>query len=361
MKNKPSFFTLPLSRFDVSQLHPDCRTFGTEKFKDAVLEHFAKQYAQLSQQAVVFVDSETIFVLVVPEGDDPFDFVLSMLQSGHIKEAIPFLEMLTKSTPDSVQILYNLGVAYSELAQYDEAIIRLKRAVKLDPKHAHSWTAIGVAYQRMGEHEKALEPMEKAVDAEPTDGYARRNLGALMMGLGKFEEALAHLRVARKALPQDPQTLYGLAGALENTLGEGNLDEADELYQVVIRIAPGSKVADLAKSARTKISHDAMRSKVGGGLRPDVVMYIAGALRTFKEIGPQKAKQLTLEIALKGQSGLDINDPTQKYTLKSRPGNYSGMHLLSIMYAGFKAIDPNMDAGVDLSAEYEAAKAFQAN
>ena len=29
-----------------------------------------------------------------------------------------------------------------------------------------------------------------------------------------------------------------------------------------------------------------------------------------------------------------INDPEQKYTLKSLPGNFSGLQLLAIMYAG---------------------------
>ena len=49
----------------------------------------------------------------------------------------------------------------------------------------------------------------------------------------------------------------------------------------------------------------------------------------------------------------------QKYTLNSLPGKFSGMHLVSIMYAGMKAIDPDMDAGVDLSAEYAAAMAMR--
>jgi len=34
------------------------------------------------------------------------------------------------------------------------------------------------------------------------------------------------------------------------------------------------------------------------------------------------------------------------------------MQLVSIMYAGMKAIDPNMETGVDLSAEYAAAMAM---
>lgn len=359
MTAKPSFFSLPIERFDLNLLPPEARKLGSEAFKAAVIAHFATQYASRGQQAVVAVDDQEITVLVLPADSDPLDFVMTMLQSGRIKEAVPYLEALAKSDPDNVQVLYNLGIAYSELGQYDEAIIRLKRAVQLNPGHAHAWTGIGVAYQRMGKRAQAIEPMQKAVEADPTDGYARRNLGAMLLGSGRSTEALEHLRAARRALPHDAQTLYGLASALEAVGGDDNKDEADELYQVVIQKFPGSQVAELAREARTKRAHENMRAKVGGGLRPDVVMYIAGALDTFAKVGPDKARQITLEAAMKGQSGLDINDPEQKYSLATLPGKFSGMHLVSIMYAGLKALDPNMDAGIDLSAEYAAAKAMR--
>jgi tetratricopeptide (TPR) repeat protein len=297
--------------------------------------------------------------MTLPKGSDPLDFVMTMLQNGKIKEAIPFLESLAKTDPTNVQVLYNLGIAQSELGQFDEAIIRLKRAVQLDSKHAHAWTGIGVAYQRMGRRDLALEPMKKAVESDPQDGYARRNLAGLLMGQGHHEEALKHMREARKVLPHDPQTIYGLATALETVGGDANLSEADELYQVVIERWPGAKVAELAREARTGLAGREMRAKAGGGLRPDVMMYIAGALDTFATVGPVKTQQIGLEIAMKGQNGLDIHDPEQKYTLKSLPGNFSGMHLVSIMYAAIKEMDPNMDAGIDLEAEYEAAMAMR--
>lgn len=335
MTQKPSFFNLPVGRFDLNLLPPESRTIGSEAFKLAVVAHFAAQYAAQAQQAVVTVDDENISVLVVPEHGNPLDFIMTMLQSGRIKEAVPYLEALTKSGPDNAQVLYNLGVAYSELGQFDEAIIRLKRAVQLDPTHAHAWTAIGVAYQRMGKRDLALEPMQKAVEAAPSDGYARRNLGAMLMGAGKHTEALEQFRAARKALPHDGQTLFGLASALEALGGAPQTEEADELYQVVIQKFPGSQVAEMARKARTQLAHANMRSSVGGGLRPDVVVYIADALKTFAQAGPEKSRQITLEIALKGQNGLDINDPEQKYSLSTLPGKFSGMHLVSIMYAGF--------------------------
>jgi TolA-binding protein len=75
------------------------------------------------------------------------------------------------------------------------------------------------------------------------------------MGLRRYDGALAHLREARTALPHDAQTLYGLAAALDAVGDDDNGDEADELYQVVIQRWPGSEVAELARTARTKSTH----------------------------------------------------------------------------------------------------------
>jgi tetratricopeptide (TPR) repeat protein len=361
MSTQFTSFKLPLSRFDLNLLPSNARKIGSEAFKSAVTMHFATQYAAKGQQALVSVDDEEILVLTLPADSNPLDFVMTMLQNGRIKEAVPYLESMDKREPNNVQVLYNLGIAYSELGQFDEAIIRLKRAVQLAPQHAHAWTGIGVAYQRMGKRDLALEPLQKAVDADPADGYGRRNLGAMLLGMRRHDEALSHLREARKALPHDAQTLFGLAAALEAVGGDGNVAEADELYQVVIQRWPGSEVAERARTARTKRAHQVMRSTVGGGLRPDVVMYIVGALKTFDEVGPAKAQQIAFEIAMKGQQGLDMNDAEQKYTLSTLPGKFSGMQLVSIMYAGMKALDPDMDAGIDLKAEYNAAIAMLRN
>ena len=84
-------------------------------------------------------------------------------------------------------------------------------------------------------------------------------------------------------------------------------------------------------------------------------MYIQGALETFKKVGTKKRQEIALEIAIKGQSGLDINDPDQKYSLRSLPGKFSGLHLLAIMYTAFQHIDPKADVGADFKAEYEMA------
>ena len=142
--------------------------------------------------------------------------------------------------------------------------------------------------------------------------------------------------------------------------GEANTDEADELYLVVIERFPASPIAEQARLARTRLAERTMRTQAGGDIRHDVVMYIAGALETFDKVGPARSQEITVEIAMKGQSGLDINDPKAQYTLKSLPGTFSGMQLVSMMYAGLRQIDPQMDAGIDLRSEYDAAMKLRA-
>lgn len=72
---------------------------------------------------------------------------------------------------------------------------------------------------------------------------------------------------------------------------------------------------------------------------------------------PRELLALGVEIATVGMNGLDINDPTPKYAIKSLPGNFSGLHLLSIMYAAFKREAPQQDVGIDFSEEYREAVA----
>lgn len=359
MSSQPFTFTIPIHLFDLGLLPPDARAIGSDAFKDAVVKHFVAQYGGTGQTAIVTVDDVDINVVHLPAGAESLDFVMSLLQGGRIKEAVPFLEAMTKGRPDDSQILYNLGIAYSELGQFDEAIIKLKRAVQINPNHVHAWTGIGIAYQRMGKREQALEPFQRAVKKEPGDGYALRNLGGCLMSLGRHAEGLPLLRRARRALPHDQQTTFGLASALIEAGGPDDEAEADELFKVVIERWPGSKLAEFAREARTKLSTKAIRAAVGGGLRPDVVMYISDALEVFEKAGPAKTRDIAFEVAMKGQSGLDTNDSAQKYTLATLPGNFSGLQLVALMYAGFKQFDPGMDLGIDFKAEYEAAQAMR--
>lgn len=348
-------YKIPLHRFDVNLLPPEARQVGSEAFKTAVMLYFAAEYAAQGQTAMVTVDDNDITVMSFPAEATALDYVLPMLNAGKIAEAIPYLESLTKSAPANAAVLYNLGIAYVELGQFDEAVIRLKRAVQLEPEHAHAWVGIGNAYYRMRRPEQALEAFEKAVELDPNDGYTHRNLGGILVGLHRIDDAVLHLRTALKMMPDDPQSIYGLALALEDVGTDDADEEADALLQRFILEHPSSPMAEQAEKARTAFAHKRLKSRSVAGFRPDVMLYIVEALKTFKRVGSAKRREIALEIAVLGRSGLDINDPDCKYKLKTLPGVYSGLHLLAIMYSAFRQMDPKMQTGVDFSAEYRAA------
>jgi hypothetical protein len=89
--------------------------------------------------------------------------------------------------------------------------------------------------------------------------------------------------------------------------------------------------------------------------RMDAVMYCLGALEKFEAMSLEEVQKIGFEIAILGTRGIDVNDPTPKYKLQSLPGQFSGLHLLSLEYVAFKKFAPDQDIGFDLSGEYQAA------
>jgi len=228
----------------------------------------------------------------------------------------------------------------------------LHRFVDLAPDSSHGWTALGVAQSRDGDVQAATTSLGRALEIDPQNGYALRNLGALL-GEESPEQALPILERAARLMPEDQASQYGYAQCL---LRLGRTADADPVFVKAIQLSPLSDIAELARTARTSIAHQSIRSTAGGGVRPDAVFYCLDGLQKFRDLGDTKTRAIVFEIAMLGRSGLDINDPAKKYSLRSLPGNFSGLHLVSLMYSGMQLIDPTSDAGIDLSQEFEAAK-----
>ena len=149
--------------------------------------------------------------------------------------------------------------------------------------------------------------------------------------------------------------MFGLAEAL---VALGRLKEADETYKKVVDLNEYGKIAELAKEARRKMAEQTFKDRGGATPRPDAVMYCLGALEKYERMSHAEVRKIASEIAMMGRTGLDPNDPSQKYELKSLPGKFSGLHLLCLMYVAFKTFAPEMNIGFDLATEYAAAQAL---
>jgi tetratricopeptide (TPR) repeat protein len=322
-------------------------------FADKVSREIRKLFNEVGGVITAMsVSSNELSVSWKDEGSDPLNGIVYLLERSKYNEAVILLELFKSSKPDDPDFLYNLGMAYSDMGEFQKAIANLGRLLELIPDHVNGRVALGVALMRKGKDKQALSELTKAVQDDPDNPWAQRNLGGCLLNLGDHKQALRHLKKATELNPNDERAWYGLGQAYEL---DGNLDNADSVYQKVLELDEFSEVAEKAREARSGIARKTFRSVTPGMERMDAVMYCLDALEKFENMTPSDVQQVGFEVAIIGMQGIDINDPSPKYKLKSLSGNFSGLHLLCLEYVSFKQFEPDMDIGFDLSSEYKSA------
>ncbi|MGI9253767.1 MAG: tetratricopeptide repeat protein, partial [Thermomicrobiales bacterium] len=353
---QPMRFTIPFSAFDTDLIPESAREPGSPAFAAAVTSYYEEAFREIGGSVFVSFADDSIEVEWLPvSGGTLNDRVEAALAKGDLARAVPLLRAQTAVAPRDPTVHYNLGMALSDLGALDDARLHLVKAVHLDPDNVNALVALGVAHYRSGDAGSARKRLEQAIALEPSNGFAHRNLAAVLGNQGDRSAAIRHLRAARMALPGDPLTAYGLAHALEQNGTSEDLAEADGLYQQAIALDPRGSVVEMAKSARSRIAQREMRQAASGGLRMDAVMYLVGALQRFARMSPAEVQSVAFEIAVAGQQGIDVNNPGSRYELRSIPGEFTGMHLMCLMYAAFRQVAPEYDIGFDLANEYQAA------
>lgn len=353
-------FNLGFGDVDSSLLPADARTPGTDSFRQAVTQMLEEQFRHFRGRVQIAVHDERRLIEVRwsadPKGPSPGDIVLDLLKRGDYKTAVPLLQLLIRMEPGDALHFYNLGMALSDMGQLPKAQEILRESIRLDPQNINAIVALGVAQARGGDLSAAIATLKLAVKEAPDNPWAQRNLGGCLLQAGELEEGEVHLRTSVELAPDDQQALVGLGQALEKL---DRLEEADELYIRVIKLGASTRPGEAAKEARSRVAQTLFRRASHGTERMDAVMYCLGALEKFEKMTPTQVRDVAFEIALLGMRGLDVNDPTQKYQLKSLQGQFSGLHLVSLMYVGFKQIAPEQNTGFDLSREYAAAQSLR--
>jgi tetratricopeptide (TPR) repeat protein len=277
---------------------------------------------------------------------DHFDRALNFIQAGRLDEARIYLEELLKQDPENVDLLYNLGMLYTDLGKPMMAISLLRKCIEISPRHANAHVALGFAYMSSGDIKSAKEYTLQALTIVPNDPFALRNLGGILGKEKDFLNAFYQLQKSFNINPHDPQTVYGLAFSYRSL---NDFENAEKYFKALLDMPAPDNLRELAREGLGEIAFKTLKSQ---GPRMDVVLYILSALETFKGKSAQEIKDISFEIGMLGRQGFEINDHTKKFTLRTLPGEFTALQLLSMMYTGFKLLEPGLDIGMDFSEEY---------
>lgn len=120
------------------------------------------------------------------------------------------------ANPDRSEGHFALGVACVEQGRYAEGLDALLRAHDRDPDHVLTLYNVGHAYLQLDEPEQAIPWLERALRQEPEHLFALHQLGVACERLGRRDEALAWWR---RALKIDPD--YYMAQERLHEIGQG--------------------------------------------------------------------------------------------------------------------------------------------
>jgi tetratricopeptide (TPR) repeat protein len=180
-----------------------------------------------------------------------YNLGVSYLDAGKQAEAAKALGEAIFKDPEYAAAYLKLGLAYSSLRQYKEAIAVFKMAIRIkrDLLDAEAYYQMGQAYSALGKHSDALNSFKQALyiaraDAISAEGQSARvptveelhyNLGLAYHNLARFQEAIKELRQVIAVNPGFAEAYYGLAVCY---IGLGDRKSAEKQQKILAPLNP---------------------------------------------------------------------------------------------------------------------------
>ena len=162
-----------------------------------------------------------------------------LLQEGKLADAEKAFRTLLDRYPDEPSLHGGLGMVYSRMKRYAEAVHEFERVLELKPGDLRAHNNLGVTYLRLDDQDKAIEQFEQVTRLDPDRAFAFYNLGLLHLRKANLPRALAALERAHHLRPGDPAILVYL---VEIYLDLGRTREAVPLASRLRRIVPADTV-----------------------------------------------------------------------------------------------------------------------
>lgn len=160
---------------------------------------------------------------------------LSHYVLGHLADAIPYFELMTKLQPENGEIAYALGVSYIQTRQPEKSRLTFSSLFGVQPNSAGAYLLNAQMLIRQKFEETAEIELNKALTLDPKLPHVRFLLGEMAIYRADIDKGIMYLREEIKINPANGMAYYRLGEALSRQL---KWDEAIQPLQKSIWINP---------------------------------------------------------------------------------------------------------------------------
>jgi tetratricopeptide (TPR) repeat protein len=138
--------------------------------------------------------------------------------SGHIKDAIPYLEKVKGWAPDNVEMAYTLGLCYIQVHDPDQSRQSFARMFSVSPDSASAFLINAQMMIRQQFEEFAVKELQKALEIDPKLPQANFLLGELAVYRADLERGVTLLQKEIAINPGFAMAYYMLGEAYTRQL-----------------------------------------------------------------------------------------------------------------------------------------------
>jgi tetratricopeptide (TPR) repeat protein len=141
------------------------------------------------------------------------------LRQNNFRMAADLLKAAVEKDPKHKFAWNNLGLAYLDMQEYDDAIAAFHKQIEINPYDEYSYNNLGRALQAQGKRKEAEAAFRKQLDVNPLDRWAHSSLANLFVEEKRWTDALPEIQAAVSRDPNDPN-LQAVLGQVDLNLGK---------------------------------------------------------------------------------------------------------------------------------------------
>jgi tetratricopeptide (TPR) repeat protein len=156
-------------------------------------------------------------------------------RDGRTAEAIAYFRQTLQLDPDHAIALLNLGNAYRQQKQWEEARVPLQRAVKISPEDPEANYSLAMVFAQMNDTDHAYEYLQQALRFRPAYPEALNNLGILYLRTGRRDQGVTSFEECIRVAPAFDQAYLNLARVYAL---EGRPEKARNVLSLLLKQHP---------------------------------------------------------------------------------------------------------------------------